>query len=145
MQVGISRHIKISYRQDMQTVIIRWQQPVSFTEFKLNCLAILAIAKENAASSWLLDCRSKGEVTQKESQWLVEEFYPKALQMVSSQLCVAWLLNPRQMQRLQEGETFTAVTEPHPNVHRKAFMTEQEAVEWLEQSIAEYSCRQKTN
>ncbi|GAB2529876.1 hypothetical protein GCM10027189_06730 [Rufibacter soli] len=137
MQIGLSKHIKISYRADMQTVIIRWQQPVTFTEFKINCLAILALAKENSANSWLLDCRSKGEITQQESDWLTHEFYPKAIEQVASQLVVAWLLTPRQMQRLTEGASLSAVTLDNPVIRRKAFMTEQDAVKWLEESLAE--------
>ncbi|WP_192823319.1 hypothetical protein [Rufibacter sp. LB8] len=132
MKIGFSKHIKISYRPDMQTVIIRWQQSVTFTEFKMNCLAILATAKENASALWLFDCRSKGEVTLEESEWLQQEFFPKALQQVAPQLVVAWLLNPRQMQRLQEGEKLQAISEPSQDVMRQAFMTEQEAVAWLE-------------
>lgn len=127
----------------MQTAIIRWQQPVTFTEFKLNCLAILALAKENSAVSWLVDCRSKGEVTPQESEWLCDEFYPKALQQVSPQLVIGWLLNPRQMQRLKEGEKLHAISAPCPDVRREAFMTEQDAVQWLEQSVMEMIKSQK--
>ncbi|WP_205501765.1 hypothetical protein [Rufibacter psychrotolerans] len=135
MQIGFSKHIKISYRADMQTVIIRWQQPVTFTEFKMNCLAILSLAKEHTACCWLFDCRSKGEVTQEESDWLSKEFYPKALQLVASHVVIAWLLNPRQMQRLQEGATLTAISADSPDVKRRAFLTEQEAVKWLEDAM----------
>ncbi|GGK59968.1 hypothetical protein ACD591_11740 [Rufibacter glacialis] len=140
MKIGFSKHIKISYRADMQTVIIRWQQPVTFTEFKMNCLAILSLAREHTASSWLLDCRSKGEITQQESDWLSNEFYPKSLQQVSSWVLVAWLLTPRQMQRLQEG-ALSAVSSDCPDVCRKAFLTEHEAVKWLEDSVAQIEHR----
>ncbi|MBC3541987.1 hypothetical protein ACFSC6_08915 [Rufibacter sediminis] len=141
MKIGFSKHIKISYRADMQTVIIRWQQPVTFTEFKMNCLAILATAKEHMTSSWLFDCRSKGEMTQQESDWLRDEFYPKALQLVSSRVLVAWLLAPRQMQRLQEGAALSAITEESQDVRRKAFLTENEAVKWLEESVEQLEHR----
>ncbi|RNI26051.1 hypothetical protein [Rufibacter latericius] len=141
MKIGFSKHIKISYRADMQTVIIRWQQPVTFTEFKMNCLAILSTAKEHTASSWLFDCRSKGEMTQLESDWLINEFYPKALQLVSSHVLVAWLLAPRQMQRLQEGASLSAITQDCDDVRRKAFLTENEAVRWLEESVAQMEHR----
>ncbi|MFB9865188.1 hypothetical protein [Rufibacter immobilis] len=141
MKIGLSKNIKISYRADMRTVIIRWQQPVTLTEFKMNCLAILSLAKENAASSWLLDCRSKGEVTQQESDWLSKDFYPKALEQVAPHVIVAWLLNPRQMQRLQEAHTLSATSEDGMDVRQKAFLTEQEAVNWLEGSVAELEHR----
>ncbi|WP_210466514.1 hypothetical protein [Rufibacter roseolus] len=137
MKIGFSKHIKISYRADMQTVIIRWQQPVTFTEFKMNCLAILSTAKEHEACSWLLDCRSKGDMSQKESDWLSFEFYPKVLEQVSSHVLVAWLLAPRQMQRLQEGAALSAITSDSSDVCRKAFLTENEAVKWLEESVAQ--------
>jgi hypothetical protein len=136
MKIGFSKHIKISYRADMQTVIIRWQQPVTFTEFKMNCLALLSVARENPAASWLIDCRSKGEMTQNESDWLTSEFYPKVLEQVSSHVLVAWLLAPRQMQRLQEGATLSAISSDKLDVQRKAFLTENEAVKWLEESVA---------
>jgi hypothetical protein len=132
MKIGFSKHIKISYRPDMQTVIIRWQQSVTFTEFKLNCLAILSLAKENNSTHWLFDCRSKGEITVEESDWLYRDFFPKAVRQIAPQLVVAWLLNPRQMQRLQDGETLLAISETSQEVMRHAFMTEQEAVYWLE-------------
>ncbi|WP_207432840.1 hypothetical protein [Sabulibacter ruber] len=141
MQIGFAKHIKISYRADMQTVIIRWQQPVTFTEFKMNCLAILSLAKEHTACSWLFDCRSKGEITQDESDWLSQEFYPKTLQLVASHVVVAWLLNPRQMQRLQEGGSLSAISSDCPDVMRKAFLTEQEAVQWLEDSVSKMEHR----
>ncbi|WP_181304504.1 hypothetical protein [Rufibacter sp. XAAS-G3-1] len=141
MKIGFSKHIKISYRADMQTVIIRWQQPVTFTEFKINCLAILSTAKENAAASWLIDCRSKGELTQHESDWLSNEFYPKVLEQVSAHVLVAWLLAPRQMQRLQEGATLSAISSDCSDVQRKAFLTEHEAVKWLEAAVAQVEHR----
>jgi hypothetical protein len=102
----------------------------------MNCLAILSLAKEHSASTWLFDCRSKGEITLQESDWLSNEFYPKSLQQVSSQVLVAWLLTPRQMQRLKEGE-LSAVSSDCPDVSRKAFLTEQEAVKWLEDTVAQ--------
>lgn len=117
----------------MHTVIIRWQQPVTFTEFKMNCLAILSLAKENTATSWLFDCRSKGEVTLQESEWLSQEFYPKAMQQVAPHVLVAWLLNPRQMQCLKDGQALSAVSSDSEDVMRRAFLTEQEAVQWLEE------------
>jgi hypothetical protein len=141
MKIGLSEHIKISYRADMQTVIIRWQQPVTFTEFKMNCLAILALAKEHAAPFWLFDCRSKGEVTEQESDWLSQNFYPKALEQVASHVLVAWLLNPRQMQRLQEGASLTAISSDRPDVMRKGFLTEQEAVRWLNETVSQLEQR----
>lgn len=143
MTIGVSKHIKISYRPDMQTAIIRWQQPVTFTEFKLNSLAVLALAKENAAICWLIDCRSKGNLTPEESLWLCQEFYPKALQQVSTQLAVAWLLSPRQMQSLKEENALDAITGQSQDVRRQAFMTELEAVTWLEKCNAEIHLAQK--
>ncbi|MGV3539414.1 MAG: hypothetical protein ACO1OQ_06355 [Rufibacter sp.] len=142
MQIGVTKHIKISYRPDMHTVIIRWQQPVTFTEFKMNCLAILQMARENQATSWLFDCRSKGEMTQEESEWLSQEFYPKALHLIAPSLLVAWLLNPRQMQMLHEGNGLSAVNSSNASleVRRNAFLTEQEAVKWLEE-CAEEACQ----
>lgn len=135
MMIGLSPHIKISYRADMQMIIIRWQQPVTFTEFKLNCLAVLEMARENTSNSWLFDCRSKGEITDAESEWLCHDFFPKVLQQVAPQFLLAWLLNPRQMQGLKEGKILSALTETDPDIRRSTFMTEQEAVKWLEHSL----------
>lgn len=121
----------------MQTVIIRWQQPVTFTEFKINCLSMLQVATENAATCWLFDYRSKGELTQKESEWLSQEFYPKALQLIAPQLLVAFLLTPRQMQRLQENKDLSSALDACPEVRYQAFLTEQDAVKWMEDTVVE--------
>ena len=131
----------LTYRPDLDIVFLRWLQPDTLGEAQASYRSALALALAHGYGNWLLDSRRSGPIDLFETAWLTRQFLPAAVAQ----------LNPRplrlavfsSLQRWEQMSTDAAVapavraaiaaTQPYDAA---IFMTEAEAVAWLQAPMA---------
>lgn len=126
----------ITYRPDLEILIVRWYADAELAVLQEDYHTMLEVAQEHHCARWLLDVRRREGTDPALSAWASQTFYPFASQRIAPQLlCLAILKanhiygrfadDPAQRQyvdyMLAEERPFLA----------QVFDDEAEAVRWL--------------
>lgn len=69
-----SDYLRLSYRPDLQLLIMRWTRPATSQEHREGYAAALALARQEQAGRWLIDLRSRGLADLPDLQWVLNDF-----------------------------------------------------------------------
>lgn len=98
-----SDYLRISYRPDLHVLFMRWSRPATAAEHRTGYLAALELARQEQASHWLIDLRSRGLADLDSLRWILEDFgteFQQALPQAERRL--AYFTTPYYSEILQE-------------------------------------------
>jgi hypothetical protein len=85
----------ISFRPDLQVMVVRWHSHAAFEVVQADYAQMLAAAEEHGISDWLLDVRRRDKIPADLSDWVTHVFYPQATErMAPRRLRMAVLNSP---------------------------------------------------
>lgn len=126
----------LEYYAQWHAIALRWQVPYTLWEVQTSYRAALELARRHGCGRWLLDSRLAGPLDLAVTQWLTQDFLPRAATRLAPQaLRLAVVSSSARLQQLHTDDTVgPAVAEafaaPHP-YYTNIFATEEEAVAWL--------------
>lgn len=127
----------ITFRPDLEILIVRWHTDAELVLLQEDYHAMLAVAREHECARWLLDVRRREGSDPALSAWASQTFYPFASQQVVPQLlCLAILTATHVYERFaddpaQRQYVDYMLAEERPFLARM-FDDEGEAVRWLQ-------------
>ncbi|WP_345127596.1 hypothetical protein [Hymenobacter antarcticus] len=131
----------LSYRPDLDIVFLRWLTPDTLAEAQASYEATLALALAHGCGNWLLDSRRCGPLDLLQTAWLTHEFFPAAVARLSPHPLRMAVFSS--LQRWEQMRTDAAVAPavqaaiaPTQPYEAAIFMTEAEAVSWLQAPAA---------
>ncbi|MBT9392207.1 hypothetical protein KLP40_03445 [Hymenobacter sp. NST-14] len=70
----VSDYVLITYRPDLQLLIMRWTRPATPAEHRAGYQAALALARQQQVGRWLIDLRSRGLADPADLLWVMHDF-----------------------------------------------------------------------
>lgn len=133
---ALSDYLMLDYRADLQLLVMRWLRDVSATELQDGFAAAQQLARQHAASYWLVDVRRRAALDPADSAWVADVFLPQvAGHLAPALFAIGYLLAPFRATAIQEQAPLRAtvaraeaVTQPY---QLRTFLDEAKAMEWL--------------
>jgi hypothetical protein len=75
----------ISYRPDLNILVVRWHQDAELAVLQADYQAMLTVATEYHCGRWLLDVRRRENTDPQLSEWASTTFYPYAAAQLAPQ------------------------------------------------------------
>ena len=128
-----TEHLEISFHDDLQVLVGRWQRPVTEAEARQDYADLLAAAQHFGARYWLFDIRRRGRSAPATLDWLLTDYYTQAVRVLGAPVRLVYFMAPGLR---QEFQTDGVVPEPTTYASTQAFrmnqcITEAEALAWL--------------
>lgn len=125
--------LQLSYRPDLDLLLLRWTRPATPEEHRAGYRAALDLARQHQAGRWLIDLRRRGLAEPKDFQWVLHTFRPElqaALPSVTRRF--AYLATPYHAEILQPRLTqFEGEAPASASTAVRVFTEEQPAQQWL--------------
>ncbi len=122
----------ITFRQDLDVLFCRWRVAVEGPQFTEGYLAALKLALQHRSRFWLHDLRMRNISSEQERSWFIANMSPPAATMAPG-IFIAYLMSPLQRQNLvSETKPISEVIHYSPHLHARYFISEHNALEWLE-------------
>jgi hypothetical protein len=117
--------LRLSYREDLQLLFLRWTRPVSPGEHRAGYEQALELAAPRGAGRWLVDLRSRGLAEAEDFSWVLTDFRREMTQALpGATLRVAYLVTPYHQELINSRL-------PADEVLFATFTEEQAASQWL--------------
>ncbi|MBO2010734.1 PAS domain-containing sensor histidine kinase [Hymenobacter negativus] len=135
-RVGVAPVYSLEYHPHQHILALRWRGTYSLRELQESYRAALNLARRYGSAHWLLDSRRAGPIDLYVTQWLTQNFLPRAVARLAPRvLRLAVLCSPARLAQLHTdapvGEAVAeAFAAPHP-YHTRVFTAEAEAMAWL--------------
>ncbi|UOQ65615.1 hypothetical protein [Hymenobacter volaticus] len=131
-----AEYLHLTYRPDLQTVILRWLRDVSLSELQLAHRAALELTLHHKAAFWFVDVRRRLVVNNTHTRWLADEFLPHAAALTpTGNLRIAYLTSPSR-QRIIDADSdmqliVTRAESKGQPYRLRTFLDEASAMAWL--------------
>lgn len=125
-------YLNISYRPDLEVLVVRWMRPVTLPEVQAGYHLLLEAAITHQCQQWLLDVRRRFNTDREGARWMITEFLPAVGARLGGRTYLAYLLAPLLLRDQSADDAF-----PSPeSMADKPFLglrftDEREAIEWL--------------
>ncbi|GAB3243754.1 hypothetical protein GCM10027346_40850 [Hymenobacter seoulensis] len=131
----------ISYRPDLDILIVRWHQDASLAVLQEDYLATLATAQQYHCAKWLLDVRRREGTDPELSAWASQVFYPMAASRLKPRrLCLAVLNSAYIYERFLNDPAHRKYVEymlaPEREFSTHVFDDEAKAYQWLTNGVS---------
>ncbi|TGE21211.1 hypothetical protein E5K00_13010 [Hymenobacter aquaticus] len=124
--------LTITYRPDLQVLVVRWQRLISVAEMQQGYLVLLEHAAAHGCRRWLLDGRRRFNTDREGAQWMVSTFLPQLQPRLGGRTYLAYLLAPV---TLRDQDADAAFPPPAYFLDKpflgERFVEEGEATRWL--------------
>jgi hypothetical protein len=129
-------YLNLTYRPDLQTVILRWLRDVSFPELQSAHHAALELTMRHNATLWFVDVRRRLVVNNTHTRWLTDEFLPHAGALSpTGNLRIAYLTSPSRQRIIDTDSDMQLIVsraESSGQPYRlHTFIDEASAMAWL--------------
>lgn len=126
-------HLTITYRSDLQALIVRWLAPVSDEQVQADYEAVEAAARENGdCRLWMFDVRRRSLGSDEFNNWVGKSFFPRLAKELQGPVSIAFLATPRQLAGVVLGSGQEAVEDGvKAGVRCRFFADEGPAQTWL--------------
>lgn len=133
MPTAIPDFLQVTYRPDLNILLVRWMRQVSLEEMQQGYLYLLDVAVEHQCRQWLLDARRRFNTDRAGARWMVDSFLPSLYAHLGGRTYLAYLLVPVIMRDVEADAAFPPPSyfEDKPFIGER-FIDERAAVEWLE-------------
>jgi hypothetical protein len=132
LSLTASDYLSVSFRSDLNMLVVRWLREVSAPETREGYHQVLAAARQTNCPYWLLDGRRRKPADAATTQWGFQEFFPTLRSQLGQDAFLSQLLSPYYQQITQELPVFQEnETSPTQTYHMRRFNDEASAVQWL--------------
>jgi hypothetical protein len=133
MPIAAPDFLQVTYRPDLEILLVRWMRQVSLEEMKQGYLYLLDVAVEHKCRQWLLDARRRFNTDRDGARWMIDSFLPSLHARLGGRTYLAYLLVPVIMRDVEADAAFPPASffEGKPFIGER-FIDERAAVEWLE-------------
>ncbi|RPD45689.1 hypothetical protein DNI29_16150 [Hymenobacter sediminis] len=127
-------YLSLTYRNDLNFLVVRWLRPVTGDETRAGYALILATAKQCDCPYWLLDGRRRQPADAETTRWGLTEFFPSLSATMGRRVFLSQLLSPMYQQLTEAMPAFSiAETDSARTYYMRRFNDENHAVQWLQQ------------
>ena len=100
---------ELSYRADLQIIVLRWLRPSGIAESQESYEAAFALARQHRCGRWLLDGRRRGIVDLALTKWLADYFFTEVGQhLLPKQLKLGVLTSPDRQNQISADAVLAA-------------------------------------
>ncbi|RSK25251.1 hypothetical protein [Hymenobacter metallilatus] len=125
--------LHLTYRDDLDFLVVRWLRPVSGPETRLGYQLILEAARQCGCPYWLLDGRRRLPADEETTRWGLEEFFPHLAELLGKPVYMSQLLSPSYQQLTDSLSAFQAAEQDQQRTYQmRRFNDETTAVQWLQ-------------
>lgn len=126
-------HLTITYRSDLQALIVRWLAPVSDEQVQADYEEVEAAARANAnCRLWMFDVRRRSLGSDEFNKWVGKTFFARLAKELQGPVSIAFLATPRQLASVVLGSGQDAVEAGSKlGVRCRFFADEGPAQTWL--------------
>jgi hypothetical protein len=126
-------HLSITFRSDLQALIVRWLAPASDEQVRADYEEVEAAAKENGdCRLWMFDVRRRSLGSDEFNKWVGNSFFPRIATALSGPVSIAFLATPRQLAGVVLGSGQGAVEQgAKAGIRCRFFADEGPALTWL--------------
>ncbi|WP_139925199.1 hypothetical protein [Hymenobacter sp. DG01] len=128
-------YIEVTYRSDLDVLLIRWMRKVTLEEMCQGYLYLLEVAAHHRCRHWLLDARRRFNTDREGAQWMINSFLPTLHARLGGRTYLAYLLVPVIMRDAEADAAFPPASfflgKPYLS---ERFIDERAAIEWLQQA-----------
>ncbi|QDA60225.1 hypothetical protein [Hymenobacter jejuensis] len=134
MNKSLPGFLQITYRDDLDVMVVRWLRQAEVPELRQGYLAILEAATAVGCRYWLLDARRRRNTDQVAQRWMLEEFLPASTAQLHGRLYICYLLAPVSLRDAEADGAFPpAIFFADKPYMGERFIDEGEAIGWLRQ------------
>ncbi|UOG74223.1 hypothetical protein MTX78_19135 [Hymenobacter tibetensis] len=134
--VPYTEYLNLSYRPDLQLVVLRWLRDASLAELKVAHQAALELALRHQVTNWFVDVRRRQAVNSNNTRWVADDFLPQAaLLLLPRILRVAYLTSPSRQHIIDTTPEMYSTVERAQGTSQpyllRSFLDEAVAMAWL--------------
>lgn len=122
--------LELTYRDDLDVLLSRWQRSVSAIELRQGYDVLLTTASRPRCRFWLLDLRRRGTATEDDTAWVLETFLPRLAPALGGRVYLAFLLSPAHLAAVDQENGAPLVS--NAQCHARLFTDEGQALAWLQ-------------
>lgn len=125
--------LTLSYRPDLEVLVVRWMRVISLAEMQQGYELLLQAATHHGCRQWLLDARRRNNTDREGAVWMVQDFLPRLHGQLGGRTALAYLLPPVQLRDAQADGAFPPASffDGKPFIAER-FTEERQALDWLE-------------
>ncbi|MBA9078506.1 MULTISPECIES: hypothetical protein [Rufibacter] len=127
----LESHLRLSYREDMGILFMRWTKQVNSEQLRKGYLDALAFAEELNVHLWLIDLRGRGGATPEDEAWILDEFFLEAEGRLGHKSYIGYLLSPAHFTHVRDNVGLEKLNAFSSNTTINVFTSESGAVNWL--------------
>ncbi|GAB3299225.1 hypothetical protein GCM10027348_23290 [Hymenobacter tenuis] len=133
MSAVAPEYLEVSYREDLDVLLIRWMRKVTEEEMRTGYLYLLEEAAQRQCRQWLLDARRRYNTDRDGARWMITTFLPMLSARLGGRTYLAYLLVPAIMRDAEADAAFPPVSffADKPFIAER-FIDEREAINWLQ-------------
>ena len=125
-------NVEIFQDTTSSAIYIHWKGFVMLDDFKKAMLKALSFYSERKASHWIIDQTERQAVHPKVNEWVLEEFYPKLLEVAQKDAKMAVIVPKDVFGRFSMKSQTDSLTKKYENmIPYQYFQSLSEAVKWL--------------
>jgi hypothetical protein len=126
--------VEVSYRPDLRIMVVRWLGVTSDDETRQVYQHLVQVA-EHDCRHWLIDARRRPSSGTAVTQWIFEEFAPRASQQLKGPLYLSYLIAPSHLAAAEDFQRGTGASIGSLLPYRLHYASqEDEATQWLLQA-----------
>ena len=139
LTVAHADYLSLTYRPDLQLIVVRWLRDASLPEVQLGHQAVLELALRHGATRWFVDVRRRLLVNNAHSSWVSNEFLPQAAALLpAAVLRVAYLTSLSRQRTIDTQPELRAIISRIQSPESssfcyqwRSFLNEATAMAWL--------------
>ncbi len=125
-------NVEISHDTTNSAIYIYWKGFVMLDDFKKAMLKALDFYQEKQALHWIIDQTERQAVHPKVNEWVLEEFYPKLLEVAQKDAKMAVIVPKDVFGRFSMKSQTDSLTKKYEEmIPYQYFQSLSEAVKWL--------------
>lgn len=134
MSASAPDFLTVTYRPDLQVLLVRWMRVVTLAEMQQGYQYLLDVAVTHQCRQWLLDARRRFNTDREGARWMIDSFLPSLHARLGGRTYLAYLLVPAIMRDAAADGAF-----PPPEFFvgkpfiGQRFEEENTAIAWLQE------------
>lgn len=124
-----NNYLKIQIQDTM--LIMEWVGHIDTIDYRLGHQVFLNTVLETKSTAWLLDYKESGDITYQDSEWTVEYWLPKALEVVKNVEKISVVVPDNIFNKIPLRIITSKIAVEHPKTNVAFFNNTEEAKIWL--------------
>ena len=137
MAASYAEYLDLSFRPDLNILVLRWLRDASLVEIQHGSQAALHMAQQHGTGQWFVDVRRRAAISAENSTWMADTFFPAAAAaLAGTTLRISYLIAPSrlgaiQLQPAAHEAALVRTQAPSQPYQFHIALDEAEAMRWL--------------